>query len=367
MVRRSNSRKQAIYLFIGVFLTSLIIAASIVNANAENIITKTKQGQVLSVKIPDGIYLHFTTFNKFRKNIWSPLIIIKDKQILDPYEVANELGVQKIVEEYIVGKTFNVFKGSEKIGELSDVTLDSYNRTCMNKPYDAAIKILSEIEGSGKYKGKPLAIEKIDNTRKWPVGVLDIIAAPTSFPSGINIKNPILTENDQMNMVNAVRKNFRTMVWKECNKELEKEGRYIESEYRSYLFLAEAVDLTGSGNKDFLGIYYFHYKTATIKSSANKFVGSWGMAVPFVLWSNGKIEKLNFLSSVTNYSFIAAVDIYGDGIKELIIQKRVDVPDDTDHIIETKVIEILQHKDSGWQTIWKSGLVCFSGSSFYLE
>jgi hypothetical protein len=279
---------------------------------------------------------------------------------LNPYEIADKIDTTKMMKEYAVGKTLSVVKGSEKIGEISNVEFESYY--CVAKPRNPKQKILPKIIGAGKYEGKTLAAGKGINKDK-SIGVLNILATPTSFLNDNSIKTPILTEDDQKNMINSFRKYILPMAQKMHDKRIGRNGRHVIDEEKGYLFVAAAIDLEGKGRNDFLGIYRSVLRIAEGKISA----GSSSIDVPFVLWHNGIIEMLDLADYVPSYNIIGAADIDDDGIKELFIQKIIQIADkrEEEPSIDTLQIEILKHMSPGWQSIWQSGLICAPSSFYY--
>jgi hypothetical protein len=334
-------------------LLTLFIFTSLVNANATQLINNNNK-QVLKVKIPDGIYLYYSSVKNLKNNEVSPLIIVKNGQLLNPYKIAEKVGTSKMMEDYSIGKTFNVFKALEKAGEISDIKFKT--EYCFAKPRNSKQKILPEITGVGKYTGQSLPVVE-SSKEAWPMGVPEIIVTPLTFSYGKNIKRPPLKKEDHKKIISAFRKNLLPKVWEEHNKKLKKIGRHIVSEKNSYLFVAEAVDIYGNGNKDVIGIYYEVFRIAEGKDDA----GLSNIDIPFVLWSNGKIDKLDLRDLVPSYSFIGVIDIDGDGMKELIVEKIIEVESrDDDASFATIAIEILKNKNDRWVSIWNSGLICTS-------
>jgi hypothetical protein len=359
MVGKWKSTTVPILLFIAVLFTLFITSTSLVNANAASPIDNKKQEKVLNVKMPDGIYLYYSTLGNLQVNKVSPLIIVKNGRLLNPYEIADKMNTQEMMKKYSVSKTFAVVRGSEKIGEISNVEFESYY--CLEKPRNHKQKILPVIKGEGKYSGKTIT-SSLRNS-KLPFGFTNIIITPPSFNPDIGSKIFELTEDYKKKILAECREKFLPIILEEQSKKLAKRGRQIKEENKSRIFAADAVDLNGTGKTDYIGLYNVSFKvTEGIRS-----VGLAGDEVPFILWHDGKIERIDEGKSAVGFMYINAIDIDGDGIKELFVQKIIPIEKiGDDGAIDTFQIEILKHQSSGWKSIWHSGLIC-GPSSFYYQ
>ncbi len=340
------------------FVVLSFIFINLNSADADNASGEKILEHNIIVKIPDGVYLYYSTIQNLQTNKVSPLIIVKNGRILNPYKIAKKTNEQKMMKEYAVGVKYNVIKGSEKIGELSNINLE--NCYCLEKPRNTKQEILPEIIGAGKYNGRELKTTL--SSSRIPFGFTNIFIAPPLFnpDRGANVFK--ITEEEKDKLLTVCREKYLPIIWKEQNEKLAKRGRKIASENKSRLFAVEAVDLSGQGKKDYIGLYNVSYKIV----EGNRTAGLSGDEVPFVLWHDGKIERIDEVYSTAEFMFITAIDIDGDGNKELLVQRKIDIEKmHDDGALETFQIEILKHKSSGWISIWQSGLICAPGSFYF--
>jgi hypothetical protein len=299
----------------------------------------------IQVKIPDGLYLYKPNFGE--DSIFSPLVLVENRKLVDPYALAQKMGFQAFLKKYVKGKTFNVYVGSELFGKLSHLDLKSIS----TKDKCQGDDFVPDIQGKGQYEGKPLPYgwikeEKGSGYLFRVYGSTKILITPESFQM---TKKPLLfpvTDADMEQMVEAVRKNLVPGEIDHINKYLAKENRRVIGESGSRLRVAEAFDLDGNGKKDLIGVYYLH--TVNNQGGSNR-------DILFILWDTGKVEKITFGDNVISLILSGTLDIDQDGLQELIIPTiLISNPDSGDR----RQINILRDTPIGWVNIYYPKWVC---------
>lgn len=328
----------------------------------------SKAEQPFQVKLPDGLYLfqplpqdkiyeldagEWKPIPNPAKDDFSPLFIVKDGKLSDPYSLANKIGIDKFNKKYVIVKTFRVYNGTEKIGELTDIKLNSLDNWCSKEFHP-------NIAGKGKYNGKPLSGRKVDSSTYihrdfiLPFVTIKATATPQSFQGAKNMEEFTITEEDKAKAAEAVRDNFLPETLNQIKNKLKQRNRIFIGEEKSlsrFEFL-KAIDLDGNGSKDIIGVYtpFFRYKEKP-EGGRNELNSN---AIFFVLWDTGKIEKLLLGHLINDFGLVGVIDIDQDGIQEVIIQVSVSL----DSEFTGKQIEVFKHNSSGWRRIYQSVKIC---------
>ena len=334
----------------------------------------SKAEQAFQVKLPDGLYLFQplpqdtiyeldTGAGKWRsipnpaKDDFSPLFIVQNDKLIDPYSLANKIGIDKFNKKYVIGKTFNVYNGTEKIGELKDVRLGFENNWCSNE-------FLSNIAGKGKYKGKPLPGKLQDRSIYISGGdaadpffsPIKAIATLQSFQASKDMEPFTITEEDKTKAIEVVREKVLPEAMEEIRKRLKRHkimliGEKIEHSNLNFL---KAVDLDGNGSKEIIGIYSPRIRYNWKSPEGKDYKSESSREILFLLWDTGKIERILLGDMIFSFGLGGIIDIDHDGIQELIIQISVS----RDSELSGKRIEIFKHNSSGWRRIYQSVKIC---------
>lgn len=306
--------------------------------------------------LPNGLYLYQP---KIKKEPFSPLFIVDKGKLIDPYALRDRIGMERFDEEYVKGKEFNVYAGSELIGTLSDIIFLISNS-------ENVAEYSSDIIGYGKYNGGPLPGEVSDgslyaNVFNIDFGTIKAVLTPEAFKDSKELERFKVTEEDAKRAIEAVRKRYGSYAKCIIAKVLAKEKRKIVAESRSSLDFLTAIDLDGNGKKEFLGSYSFSFKYIDDKNpiDVNDF-GLYGIEVLFTLWDSGKVEQVLIgMESFPAFSLGGIIDLDGDGVYELIVQESVSFTyefnpeiDYEGYSPDGKRIEILKHSPSGWEKVF---------------
>lgn len=309
----------------------------------------------VQVKIPDGMYL----YNPYLSRVegFSPLVLVRNKKLIDPYLVAEEREYEAYLSKYVVGKTFVVYVGSERFGSIKELDLGfMYSSPCRRDEF------IPDMVGNGEYEGKPLPSEWFIEKEMWGnrykiYGSTRILITPQTYQGPKRQVLLSVTDDDMKRAEEAVRKHLVPGEIEEINKRLAKEKDRVIGESKSRLAVIEAFDLDLNGKKDIVGEYYLSTKTNTR--------GYWGRGIWFVLWDTGKIEKIKYQynGGINQIMIGGVVDIDQDGILELII--ATGVTSRHEDVGEGRQIDILRHEPLGWASIYRSKWICDS-ARFYL-
>ena len=337
----------------------------------------SKTEQPLQVKLPEGLYLFqplpqdkiynlVVGSNEGKavpnpaKDDFAPLFIVKDGKLIDPYSLANKIGIEKFNKRYVTGKTFNVYNGTENIGELTDVKLNSLDNWCSNE-------FLPNIAGKGKYKGNSLPGRQINNSIYihhsylypdliLPFASIKAIATPQSFQKSKDMEAFSITEDDKRNAIEVVREKLLPEAMEDIRKRLRRHEIMLigEKVEHSNLNFLKAVDLDGNGSKEMIGIYSprirYNWKSPEGKDHPSES----SREILFLLWDTGKVERILLGDMIFSFGLGGIIDIDQDGIQELVIQVSVS----RDSEFTGKRIGIFKHDPSGWRRIYQSVKIC---------
>lgn len=329
------------------FLLFLVFAIDATGAVAEQKeMVANKAEQPLQVKLPDGLYLFQPKLHESR---FCPLFIIKSGKLIDPYPLAKKIGIPKFMKKYVTGKTFNVYVGTEMIGKLSNLRLDFDG-------YYRSKEMYPDIQGSGKYDGKPLPGRNVDNSLYivsdyfLDGSTVKAIATPESFKVSKKMGTFTITEEDRSKIIESIQKHFISEIMEHKNEFLKRMGGQIIGDKGSRLVFAKALDIDGNGMKDFIGYYELRmsYKTRENKVSLSYH------SFHFVLRDSGEIKSISLPTNLTSVGGI--LDVNQDGIQEIIFQlsATINVEDSFDEEDRGSYVEVFQYSLTGWTRIFDS-------------
>ncbi|MBI5344781.1 MAG: hypothetical protein HZB83_05515 [Deltaproteobacteria bacterium] len=294
-----------------------------------------------TVNLPDGLYLYQPMINA---EPFSPLFIADNGKLIDPYALTDKIGMERFDKEYVKGKEFNVYAGSERIGTLSGIIL------LINNPRHEE-EYSSDMIGYGRYTGEPLSDGSLyaDKDSRINPGTIKAVLTPKAFINSRKREPFKATKEDANRAIDAVRKNLGQDAKGIIAKDLAKEKRKIIAEARSSLDFVTAVDLDGNGRKELIGIYSFTYEYKSRSIDNRTALASLDML--FILWDSGKVEKvLAGIVSFPAFSLGGIIDLDGDGVYELIVQISVSPKIEYDQ--GGKRIEVLRHYPAGWKKVF---------------
>ena len=301
----------------------------------------------LKVKLPDGLYLYQPKINA---EPFSPLFIVDNGRLIDPYTLRDKIGMEGFDKEYVKGKEFNVYAGSEQIGVLSDIELLIHNPR-NEEEYS------SDMAGYGKYSGGPLPGQiayyslYLASDFYINMGTLKAVLTPKAYINSIKSQRFKVTEEDAKRAIDAVRKRYEPYAKGIIVKDLAKENRKIIAESRSGLDFVTAIDLDGNGEKELIGIYSFAYEYKSRSIDGGTALASLDML--FILWDSGKVEEILVgTKAFPAFSLGGIIDLDGDGVYELIVQE--DVSPKVEYDQGGKRIEVLRHYPSGWKKVFET-------------
>ncbi|MBI2411722.1 MAG: hypothetical protein HYV24_00725 [Deltaproteobacteria bacterium] len=299
-------------------------------------------------RLPDGLYLYQP---KIKKEPFSPLFIVEKGKLIDPYAMADKIGMERFDKEYVRGKGFNVYAGSELIGKLNNLIIMTDNPENV-KEYS------SNIIGYGKYSGGPLPGEVSDgsyyaNDFNIDFATIKAVLTPETFKY-TKERQFNVTEEDAKRATNAVRKKYVSYAKSIIAKILAKEKRKIIAESRSSLDFLTAVDLDGNGKKELIGNYSFSYKYVDDKYPIDlNDSGLYEIEVLFVLRDSGIAEKvMEGIVRHPAFSLGGIIDLDGDGVYELIVQESLSP--DVAYDPGGKRIAVLRHYLEGWEKVFST-------------
>ncbi len=355
-------RKILVFLLILIFAVAAVVtaAADKIERNAKYktiIVQELPADKTFPVTIPDGLYLYKP---KIKKNEFSPLFIVKKGKLGDAYVIAKKIGKDKFNNDYAKGKTFPVSTDMEKVGNLTGVKFNFVDHCENSKDF------ISNIEGTGAYKGKPLQPDKYYNRNFYTFyGTDEYFQYPfpkfqtaAQLKQGIENKNVSLTEEDKAKAVAEVKKHFVPEVIEIANERqrIRKENRIVSGEKGSRLDFAWLVDLDGSGRKSIVGCYYLILTLKKMDAKTQRYdkdAGGSSYQILFVFRENGQIEKIAYGGVEPSFSLINAIDLNGDGIKEIIIEVAR-----SEDEWSGKSIEVYSFTKAGWLRVFQSTRIC---------
>lgn len=300
-----------------------------------------------AVKLPDGLYLYQPDY---RRNVFSPLVIVEQGKFVDPYHRGNELGTEKFYEKYLRGKVFGVYAGFERVGELKNVTMDDGPK-CWKSNF------VSEKYGSGQYRGKPLPGKYVFEMSNNPFQseIFDTLRAIIVPAATWASKPDVLFEIDKSDTLRAqeiARRELAPYVSSHVRELLKSQISEELRELKSSIKVLFVRDLDGNGKKDFVGVY-----SLTVGDRAGRIEQVFD--TPFVIWDSSKLERLSAgypKLGIGRLIFSGAIDFDHDGIQELVLQTEVygkgEEPD------TGKYIEIFRRAPNGWLRVFRSVDLC---------
>ncbi len=294
------------------FLLVFVIGNASGTAAEQNESATNKAEQPFQVKLPDGLYLFQplpqdkiswldTGAGEWRptpnpaKDDFSPLFIVQNGKLIDPYFLANKIGIEKFNKIYVIGKTFYVYNGTEKVGELTGVKLNFLANWCSKE-------FLPNIAGKGKYKGKPLPGKQQDRSiyasggdTTDPFSTIKAVATPQSFQESKDMEEFSITEDDKTKAIEVVREKLLPEAMEQIKKMLKQQNIMLigEKVEHSKLNFLKAVDLDGNGSKEMIGIYSPRIRYSQ-KTSEGKIYSpdESSRGIFFLLWNTGKVERI---------------------------------------------------------------------------
>jgi hypothetical protein len=273
--------------------------------------------------------------------------------------MAEKIGKDQFFNRYVKEKKFNVSLDSETVGILSDLHLN-LEETAI------ADEFARDIWSKGTYSGSSLQIGQFFKnslyfeTDFWEYATPKVIASPLSNLDGKQSGLP-LTEEDITQAISAVRKQLIPEVAKNVNKDL-KIRHYVIAEDKSSMHFAWAVDLAQDGKKVIIGCYICRFLFDELKlavGSEHEFRRGAEYEILFALSGDGKVEKISLSDTSSNpspsFSFINAIDLNGDGVKEIIIENSRS-PQGEPYFCGLS-IAIFSHTGSGWKRVYQSAKI----------
>jgi hypothetical protein len=342
----------------GVFLVFLLLLVLLhvfhASGNAaDNPLPSAKQSAKIKfqAKYPNGLYLYKP---KEEKNEFSPLFIVKDGRLFDPYLMAEKNGEDQFFNDYVKGKTFHVSIYSENVGEISDLRLQ------FRKPIQTK-EFVADIKSNGTYLGKPLQVNQYIKSsfllekdfKKFAIP--KFIATPL-LNREIKKGELSLTEEDKKKASDAVRKQLLPEATRYVNErlQLEKEKSVIVGDNSSISF-AWAIDLEQDGKKVIIGCYSitieYQKQERDVRHEHDRRSG-WALEILFALREDGKVEQISFDTMSPAFSFIDAIDLNGDGAKEIIMEIGRSPEDEP--FFGGKSIAIFSSSAFGWKQVFQS-------------
>lgn len=337
----------------------------------------SKAEQAFQVKLPEGLYLFqplpqdkiynlVVGSNEGKavsnpvKDDFSPLFIVQNGKLIDPYSLANKIGIDKFNKKYVIGKTFYVYNKTERIGELTGVKLNFLDNWCSKE-------FLPNIAGKGKYKGNPLPERQINNSIYihhsylypdliLPFASIKAIATLHSFQKSKDMETFSITEEDKTKAIEVVRENLLPEAMEDIRKRLRRHKIMLIGEKikQSKLNWLKAVDLDGNGSKEIIGIYSPRIRYNWKSPEGKDYKSESSREILFLLWDTGKVERILLGDMIFSFGLGGIIDIDHDGIQELVIQVSVS----RDSELSGKRIEIFRHDSSGWKRIYQSVKIC---------
>ena len=279
------------------------------------------------INIPEGIYLYQPWINEAT---FSPLFIIRDGKLLNPYELygAKERGsdcerteeekkvLDSFMRENVIGQSFNIYVGTEKVGSLNKVVFENCNEC-------EARVMFSSMSGAGDYAGERFTRYVKSTDFQMQYSSLKAVATPSSHTKGIKNRPFTLTEQDKAKVIESVRREFLSAAMERLNAALQPphySSVKASKEGRSRLDSLQAIDLNGNGRKDFIGIYTFYVIYTEESETSDEPWGNISEEIVFVMFDNGRVETVVSTLGEPSFSLGGVIDIDGDGIQELIIQ-----------------------------------------------
>lgn len=316
----------------------------------------------VQVRLPDGLYLYQP---RIKDEVFSPLFIVKEGSLIDPYALAKEIGIERFTAEYVKDKVFSVYMGGELVGRLSSVRLEFAGR-CELKDF------LLDIEGRGRYEGKGLQGKYADksiyvyNESERKYGSVKAIAAPGHLEQLKDTEGFVAVKEDRDKTTEAVRKRYdRELVEriKERLKSLYEEEQVIKFEH-GVVDSVKALDIDGNGKKDLMGIYSFTvgFMDAS-KDPRTETPAGINIEVVFTFFDSGVVEIISLENGTSPaFNIGGIIDVDRDGIFEVGVEANIDAYEE-DYIEDGRQITVFRKDAGGWKGVFNTGKVC--GAIYY--
>lgn len=325
----------------------LIFIFTIHNAFAED------KADEFTVRLPDGLYLYQP---KITEEVFSPLFIVENGALVDPYALASEMGKEKFLIDYVEGNVFNVYIGGDIVGKFSKARAEFLN--------DCELGSLPDIRFKGSYEGKSLKEINLDKSlfaAKWPdrtYGATKAIAAPASLKT-IKTESYFKINQDDRKRASAVAKH---KIAPELFKNTKVAMGYLYDKQiitgsDERLGFIKAFDIDGNGKKDFIGSYILQIYHKDDEVDGTSYRGFRGESL-FTISDNGNIQNVFASYEVRpGLSLGGVIDINQDGVYELVVQEN-----DGNYesgIDNVRRIEVMVLKDaSAWKSIYLTDTIC---------
>lgn len=351
-----RQRKKGIIRSVFIFVILLLSMQCHANADAiadHSTVRQNKQskGTDFKTNLPNGLYLYKS---KKENNVFSPLFIANDGRLIDPYIAAEKIGQKMFINKYVQNKTFNVVTGSTEMGELSNIILN-FEKHAQTKEF------VKNIEVNGNYKGKDLQAKDIIGnsffTEKdfFNFAFPKFIATPQKYFTGLESEFSI-SKQDIEKILEKAKEHFLPEAQRIVSEEFKIENRIIIGS-ESSIDYAWAIDLEQNGKKVIVGCYSiaFIYKDQDYKVIEQQ-KGGYDFEILFSYRENGEIKQISMSDGkVPGFSLINAIDLNGDGIKEIIIESNREL--ELEDSSSGKSIEIFSLFSHGWEKIFQSAKI----------
>lgn len=354
----NRKEKKIVKILSKMYLFFLLIVFPLIptQANAwHSTVRQKKQLKEIDFKtnFPSGLYLYKS---KEEKNEFSPLFIVKDGRLHDPYITAEKIGEQNFYNGYVKGKKFSVVTNSTKIGKLFNLRLN-FEKRIQTEEFVQDIEAIGEYSGNdlqiGKYKINSFYIEK----DFYKFAVPKFIATPFSDQKKY-IDEFSITKEDIEKAKNDAQKHLFPEAERIVSEILKREGRVIIGD-KSNIDYAWAVDLEQNGKKVILGCYSIEFLYQYKKTDGDRVryqKGGYPFEILFALREKGDIETISFDDGGSPaFSFINAIDLDGDGVKEILLEISRNPKDEP--FFGGKSIMIFSPKKSNWKLIFQSAKI----------
>lgn len=309
--------------------------------------------QDFRAKPPDGLYLFkpFSSKNRATQinDSLSPLVIIDKGKLIDPFVQYYQIGGKKFQAIYLDGKAFNVYVWPEKFGEIRNMQFSKAAslHSCATRGFFPNI---SDIQGYGDYKGKPLlSVKPVITPKEFQVS-----KAASAFS---------VTEEDRTRIITAVRRDIVPEALKYLRQRhaltYEKHmGRDLwkfagENKNKSSLVWFQAFDIDGNGNKGFICVYELVGKSTLASNSS--ITEDHSINILFVFKGTGKAEKVAYSDYMHFFKFGGVLDMNEDGVLEIILED-ISLADEGG-VGEGKQVKIFSFISTDWVPIYETAAI----------
>jgi len=309
---------------------------------------------------------------------WSALFIVKDGRLLDPFlqYSASKRGrdgvtskeekrlLDGLMREYVTGKTFDVYIGSDKAGELSALKLKVVNNC-------EVYRLLANIYGVGKYTDNPDYVNNADSLYTLHSSFEDevtvkSIATPEGFSPSRKVAYFTVNESDRVRAIEAARKDLFGMAMEMIKNDLghRHEGSVMEEsvivdEGEGWLASLRAYDINGDGMKDLIGAYAVRVRYIEV-GRVDTSLDEYYMEIFFSVLGAGKAETIAYSKyNSSAFSLGGAIDIDQDGVLELVVLTPVIESDaEEGDYDEGRSIEVFRYGKCGWVKVYGTKGIC---------